>query len=343
MLSPWDDYLIHQMADPVDRVENDDPRWFDRLYFGIHDSEGKFLVVTGLGTYPNTGVMDAYVAAVHSQRQHNLRLSRKLHADRADARIGPLAFKILEPHQRWAMELGQNPSEMSFSLVYESRPVPYMVKKVVYPPREGRPTGFSHFFQPGRFTGWLAIGQARFEGGFMGSRDRSWGVRAAVERMGIHFWIQVQFSRFCLSLYYSESRDNTPTYLDGAIFPDGAPPVPIVDLRHRVEFGRGDREHTAAELIVRDARGQETRLRSRQLSRGVYLQGAGYGGWHGQDRGEYHMEPEQWDIAHPDFFKSLAFPMYDQLAEFQCNGEKAVGIFEAGFSRSPAYRYQPRW
>ncbi len=161
--------------------------------------------------------------------------------------------------------------------------------------------------------------------------------------MGIHFWIQVQFARFCVSLYYSEDRDHTVTFLDGAVFPDGAGPVSIVDLKHRVSFDRGDREHTGAELLVKDARGQEFRIRSRQLSRGVYLQGGGYGGWHGQDRGRYHIEHEQWDIGQPDFFKLLGFPLYDQLAEFEYQGEKSVGIFEAGFSRSPAWQYRERW
>lgn len=343
MLSPMDDYLVHQKADPVDTVENDDPRWFDRLYFGIHGQDGKFLLVTGLGNYPNVGVMDAYVAAVHGPAQHNLRLSRQMPGSRGDTSIGPLSFKVLEPQKRWALELGQNPSGVSFSVEYRSRPVPYMVKKVVYPPRGNKPTGFSHFFQPGRYSGYVSIGGAKFEGDFLGTRDRSWGVRAAQERMGIHFWIQVQFSRFCVSLYYSEDRDNTVTFLDGAVFPDGAEPVPIVDLKHRVSFDRGEREHTGADLVVKDSRGQEVRMRSRQLLRGVYLQGAGYGGWHGQDRGKYHVEHEQWDVGQPDFFKSLGFPMYDQLAEFDCNGEKAVGIFEAGFSRSPAYQYRAKW
>ena len=340
MLSPWDDYLIHQTADPIDMVENDDPRWFDRLYFGIHDRDGKFLLVTGLGNYPNTGVMDGYVAAVHNQVQHNLRLSRKPAGERGNTQLGPLFFKIIEPHKRWALELGENPSGILFSLEYRNRPVPYMVRKVVYPPRGEQPTGFSHFFQPGRFSGSVSIGDSKFVGDFPGSRDRSWGVRAAVERMGIHFWIQVQFSSFCISLYYSEDRNHNVTYLDGAVFPDGGAPVPIVDLRHKVSFDRGDREHTGAELIVVDSKGQEFRLHSRQLSRGIYLQGAGYGGWHGQDRGQYHVEHEEWDTGQPDFFKSLGFPMYDQLAEFEYKEEKSTGIFEAGFSRSPAFQYK---
>ncbi|MBI2863472.1 MAG: hypothetical protein HYX94_02800 [Chloroflexi bacterium] len=333
---------MHQTANPLDRVENDDPRWFDRLYFGVHDRSGKLLLVTGLGNYPNTGVMDGYVAAVHNHVQNNLRLSRRLAGDRGSTQIGPLSFEVLEPHRRWAMKLGENPSGVHFSLEYKSRPVPYMVKKVVYPLRGGQPTGFSHFFQPGRFSGTISIGASRFEGDFMGSRDRSWGVRAAAERMGIHFWIQVQFSSFCISLYYSEDRDHSVAYLDGAVLPDNSEPVPIVDLRHSVSFDRDDREHTGGRLMVVDSRGQGYRLLSKQLSRGVYLQGAGYGGWHGQDRGRYHVEHEYWDLTRPDFFRSLGFPMYDQLAEFEYEGEKSVGIFEAGFSRSQAYEYKAR-
>ncbi len=350
MLTKWDDYFVHQMGETLSVVENDDPRWFDRAYFGIYDREGRFFLVTGIGTYPNAGdagVMDGYACVVHNGLQHNLRLSRQVRADRAHTHIGALGFHVREPMETWSLELEPNDFGISFSLEYEARVAPFLVKKIVFPKPEGQPTTFSHYIQPGRYRGTVEIGGTRFhsEGDdyFLGCRDRSWGLRAARERQGLHLWIQVHFSNFCLSLFHDEARDGTITYSDGAVLYDSGEVVSITEVRHRMEFAEGTVEHTGGEVLLQDARGHTFHLQARRLSPGIYMAGGGYGGWHGIDRGELHIEGEQWDLNDPNLINMIPYSLYDQLARFELNGESAVGIFEAGFSRSPAYRYQPRW
>lgn len=342
MLTPWDDYFVHQMGEPLGVVENDDPRWFDRAYFGVHDGEGSFLLVMGLGTYPNTGVMDGYACAIGDGVQYNLRVSRQLQDDRAHTQVGPLSFKVTSPLQGWVLELGPNDLGLLFSLEYQGRCSPFLVQKIVFPKAEGSATAFSHYIQPGRYRGWVEVGSKRWQGEFLGCRDRSWGLRAARERMGLHFWVQVQFSRFSLSLLYDEARDGSITYSDGALLYDSGQVVPITSVRHRIEFAEGG-GHTGGELLLGDASGGELHLRSQRCSGGLYMAGGGYGGWHGIPRGELHQEGERWDLADPKLWNSLPYSLYDQLARFQAGRETAVGIFEAGFSRSPAYKYRPKW
>lgn len=344
MLTPWDDHFIHQMGETLEVVENEDPRWFDRAYFGLHDQEGKLFMVLGLGTYPNVRVMDGYACAIYNGVQYNLRVSRRVTLDRAHTQVGPLSFRVEEPLLKWHLELAPNELGLGCSLEFQGSFPPYLVKKIVFSRPEGRPTSFSHFIQLGRYQGSVSIaGKEVAVQGLAGARDRSWGLRAARERMGLHMWIQVQFPLYGLSLMYDESRDHTVSYLDGAVLYPAGEAVPIVGVRHRMEFAENKAEHSAGEVVVTDARGQEIHLRSHRLSRGLYMAGAGYGGWHGIERGPFHLEGEQWDLSDPGLMERLPYTLYDQVAHFEAGGQSAVGIFEAGFSRSPAYRYQPVW
>ena len=62
MLSPLDDYPIHQIAEPMRHVGTSDRNFYDRYYFNLHRCDGELFAVFGLGQYPNLGVADAFVA-----------------------------------------------------------------------------------------------------------------------------------------------------------------------------------------------------------------------------------------------------------------------------------------
>ena len=56
---PLDEYPVHQTPLPMDRVASSDRNFYDRSYFNAHDRTGEIFLVTGLGVYPNLGVIDA--------------------------------------------------------------------------------------------------------------------------------------------------------------------------------------------------------------------------------------------------------------------------------------------
>ena len=67
MLSPLDDYPIHQVAEPVRRVGTSDRNFYDRYYvncfpIGTPDAADDLFLVIGMGQYPNLGVADAFAA-----------------------------------------------------------------------------------------------------------------------------------------------------------------------------------------------------------------------------------------------------------------------------------------
>jgi len=58
-----DEYPIHRTSLPMNRVASSDRNFYDRCYFNAHDRSGEIFLVTGLGVYPNLGVVDAYAVA----------------------------------------------------------------------------------------------------------------------------------------------------------------------------------------------------------------------------------------------------------------------------------------
>jgi hypothetical protein len=64
MLTPLDDYLVHQTPETVDRVVTSDRNFYDRYYFNAHTLDGNAFLVVAMGLYPNIGVIDAFATIV---------------------------------------------------------------------------------------------------------------------------------------------------------------------------------------------------------------------------------------------------------------------------------------
>ena len=101
MLTPFDDYLIHQTPDTVDHVASSDRNFYDRYYFSCHDLKGETFLVVAMGAYPNLGVIDAFATCVQrNKRQFVVRASRELRGDRSRTSIGPIGVEV--PSRFWA-------------------------------------------------------------------------------------------------------------------------------------------------------------------------------------------------------------------------------------------------
>ena len=341
-----DEYLIQQAAGTVDIGVNDDTDFMDRLYFGCHNPEGTLFLVAGLGTYPNINIMDGYVIVRHNNVQHNLSLSRHLQdelayteqGDRANTRLGPLSIKVIEPLKRWGVYLGDNDAGIRCSLEFEGRTPPYGATA---------PNGryYWHYNQTGRYKGSITIDSQQFNvDGFVGARDRSRRGRHGGEggAMSGHFFIQVHFSSFCLSLVYGPLWGGIVGFCLGAILKEDGSVTPIVEMRHRIEFMPTVRALTRVEMLLKDGNGEERRVTVKPISPAIYLNGGGYNR-HGEDRGPLSIEGEQWDVSQPAGLGSPRFGFHEYIAEFQLDGETGVGILEASFSPVKEQQYEPTW
>ncbi len=65
---PLDEYPVHQVPLSMRHMATSDRNAYDRCYFNAHDRTGEVFLVTGMGVYPNLGVIDAY-ATVPTRRR----------------------------------------------------------------------------------------------------------------------------------------------------------------------------------------------------------------------------------------------------------------------------------
>src|SRR5258707_5106170 len=97
---PLDEYPVHQTPLPMDRVASSDRNFYDRCYFNAHDRSGDVFLVTGLGVYPNLGVIDAYATARCGDRQWSMRFSDALRERSLDQQVGGYRIDVVEPLRR---------------------------------------------------------------------------------------------------------------------------------------------------------------------------------------------------------------------------------------------------
>ena len=72
MLTPFDDYPIHQTPAPIAQPVSADPNHYDRYWFNGYDVEGEFFLGGAMGHYPNRGVIDAAFSVVHDGVEHSV-------------------------------------------------------------------------------------------------------------------------------------------------------------------------------------------------------------------------------------------------------------------------------
>ncbi len=79
VLSPLDDYPVHQISEPMRFVGTSDRNFYDRYYFNVHGTgethgtNDDLFAVIGLGQYPNLSVADAFVSVLWGETHRVLR------------------------------------------------------------------------------------------------------------------------------------------------------------------------------------------------------------------------------------------------------------------------------
>src|SRR3954454_10889586 len=94
---PLDEYPLHQVPLSLEHPGTSDPNFYDRSYFNAHDRTGDLFVITGLGVYPNLGVIDAYATVRKGGTQFPGLTGAALGDDRMPLMVGPSRVEILEP------------------------------------------------------------------------------------------------------------------------------------------------------------------------------------------------------------------------------------------------------
>ena len=349
MPHPLDEYPVHQAPLSMQFPVTGDRGFYDRCYFNAHDRTGSIFLITGLGVYPNLGVIDAYASVGRGTRMVSVHASDALGDDRLNQRVGPYRIEVIEPLQRVRLVCDGDSLGVGFDLTWEgSFPAQQEPQHVV---RNGTKLMLDgcRFTQVGTWSGELRVEGTRIEVSperWVGARDRSWGIRPvgepdppgrwAAENTRGMWWLYVplRFEEFGIIVIAQEEPDGTRVMNDARrIWPasTGRAPEqlgwPEVDITYR----SGTRHPERAVIHLTDRNRKPIDLEIETLGDMPLGPGTGYGGdeWaHGRWMGRGWTEGVVHDWSEPALAARTPFMLHDHIGRATLDGAEGWGLFE---------------
>jgi hypothetical protein len=300
MLTPFDDYPVHQTALPLAQAGGGHSDFYDRFWFNGYTENFYFAVAMGL--YPNRGVIDAAFSVVHEGVQRSVFATGPIPDDRTLTRIGPISIELTEPMRINRVVVEAPDHGLVADITSRARTAAYEE------PRQTRYTGarlsmdVTRATQLVNWTGSISSGGVPLDldsGPVYGTKDRSWGIRG----VGDPAPVIDDSDRVCGS--------------DSGL-------AHIGPIRHQVRWAPGLRRSNGARLSLPEGDIELSPLMT------FRMRGAGYfhPTWsHGRWHGGAHVAGEQIPVADLD---SLAFESIhvQQVMKVDWNGKKGLGVLE---------------
>ena len=231
MLTKGDDYPIHQTPEPI-AYAGSDRNFYDRYFFNAYSPDGATFVAVAFGVYPALNVADAHVSVLKDGRQRCLHASRVLGLERMDLSVGPIRIEVIEPLQTLRVVLDETEG-LACDLTFEGRAFP------IEEPRFTRRNGprlfmdYTRLTQNARVSGTVEADGERIDcTGWLGTRDRSWGIRPVgapdpqptpgASVFGFFWqWSPLNFEDRSVFFHLNADPDGTPWNTRGVILEDG--------------------------------------------------------------------------------------------------------------------------
>lgn len=353
MLTRFDDYPIHQTAEPVAHTASSDRCTYDRFWYNGHDRDGAFYFGLALCRYPNLGIMDCAFSLAVGSKQYAFHGSRRAPSEPTETVVGPFSIDILEPMGRHRVRLLPNDTGIECDLIFT--PCTGAIE-------EGRQTRRNDRFvamdvtrldQFGHWQGVICYHGQRLEVDQRqtpGIKDRSWGIRPVGERYsggaplgeinGTHFlWLPLQWQDRCTIASCFENHRGEQWHTDQFIVPRSdnyqeQAAHPGVEqwqgqVTYALQFHPGTRRARAATVTMQDLSGKrldielEPLLMHRMKGLGYQHPEWGHGKWHG----ELVIGGEQWDNNELDPL-TLENVHVQQVVRARCGDDVATGVLE---------------
>jgi hypothetical protein len=359
MLSPLDDFPVHQTTEPVMVVATSDRNFYDRYYFNLFSIEHDLFVTAGLGQYPNLGVVDGFVAATVGGVQHVVRASRELGTDRLDTTVGPIGVEVFEGLKRLRLSCGPNDGPIELDVEWTPSIPAFLEARHVNRRGTRITTETSRFAQTGFWRGRLAIADTAYDvtpATWRGGRDRSWGIRPVgepepvVRRRGegpggfLWLYCTMQFERFTLICILQEDRHGRRS-LEQAVRVWCDPERPVDEyhgIEHDIDFVPGTRRIATLRLTMHDDDHRPLAVEGRPFGASYLSLGTGYGNerdWrHGMYQGALEVQHRSFDLGDADVDRAT-YGLIDNVARFAFEGEEGCGLLENAVL-GPNDRYQ---
>jgi hypothetical protein len=318
MLTKADDYPIHQTPEPI-AYTGAARNFYDRYFFnGYHKDEDVFFAAA-LGVYPYVNVMDGAFSLIVDGVQHNVIASRILHMERMDTQVGPISVEVIEPLHQLRLSITDSEHDLRAELTFTSR-APAQEE-----PRFTRRIGTqlmmdsTRLTQNGVWQGWIESKGRRIEvteQDWVGTRDRSWGVRGigagdpqpnpmAPENFQFYWlWAPINWDD-CVTLYHlNDDEYGRPWNTSGVHVPltgdgDGEE---MGTVSSDIEFISGTRHAKVARLRFERKTGGTAEIVMKPRFH-WYMKGVGYGHpefSHGSYHGELDTTYEEYALSEVD-------------------------------------------
>jgi hypothetical protein len=345
MLTRGDDYPIHQTPEPI-AYAGSDRNFYDRYFFNAYSPDGGRFAAIAFGVYPALNVADAHFSVTDGKTQRCLHASRILNLERMDLSVGPIRIEVLEPLQRLKVTIDAAEG-LAAELTFEGRAFP------IEEPRFVKRNGPRLFMDYTRLTqncfvsGRVEVDGQRWDAsGWLGTRDRSWGIRPVGAPdpqptpggglVGFFWqWTPLNFDDRSVFFHVNADPDGKPWNTRAVVLPDGAGPeggwhadAPSMDMTLR----QGLRHAERGRLTIPLQDGAATV--SLEPVSTFLMRGIGYGGaWrHGALHGELAVAREDIDLAAADMaapenlhIQAISTAVMDAPGEPARTG---VGVFE---------------
>lgn len=265
MLSWGDEYPIHQTAEPV-AFAGTDRNFYDRYFFNGYSQDGETFFAIAFGVYPHLNIMDGAVSILRNGVQRNVFLSRPMGMERMDTQVGGLSIEVLTPLKSVRVRLAETEG-VSLDVTFDGRAFP--IEEPRFTRRQGSRTlmDVTRMTQNGRWHGELTVdGEtiAVSSETWMGTRDRSWGVRPIgaadaqpiIPAMPMQFywiWTPLNFEDRAVYFHVNEDEHGEAWNISGKIVHDGAgadEQLEAVRCEHNIKYVPGTRHAASGEVVL---------------------------------------------------------------------------------------------
>lgn len=350
MLSPLDDYPVHQAPRPLALPVTTDHNAYGRYWFGAFERNGRFIVEGAFGRYPNLGVVDGSITISVGDHQHAFHASAVAPDDPTDTVAGPMRVTIVEPMRSLRIDLADNETGITAELLWRSRIGSLLEDHTVMHAGRATIVDMSRFLQFGTWTGWVDVDGERTElldGDVVGVRDRSWGVRPVGSQSpkaggsptaNAWLWAPIHFEDECRSLGYFQKPGGEIWRGDGFRLPVVDPITAVTDpdsveryhpAGQRLQFTPGTRRITSGEFDLTAVDGSVHTLTVTSM-RMLFMRGLGYTNpaWgHGTWSGAPRVGREDWVISEIDPGDFTAQHVHHAVVA-EVDGMRGVGLLE---------------
>lgn len=347
MLSPYDDYLVHQTSAPVLHPVNGDPSFYERYYATGFAPDASAHFGFGLSVYPNTGIVDAALSISRDGVQESVFCSDHMPSGQRVAAAGPVHVEVLDPLKRIRITLAETDG-VSADITYAAHSAPMEEQRLIRTRGTTTASDRTRFVQFGSWKGSIVLdGESIDVGGWHGVRDRSWGVRrqATAEDVRdpaikpIHaVWSVMHFPDDFVQVTLHEAPDGVAharlaMQTERVLEPDVGAHGPVSrtdDVSVAIDYIPGTRRPANATIDI-GPRGPLEFTIDVNPQQVFQMKGLGYyhsGRPHGFDHGGLSIARERWEISQLDPLRKDTVHAQQLAILTRSDGVVGVGLFE---------------